>query len=195
MRKVWLGSGPDVDDTIITGEELGWSAFALIVEHLPPRGREYRVKVRIVPRDEEIIALIGRHRLLDVELFVDPEAERLAGEQGAIGEEMKERLEQDGLSFIWSFDIARLLWRGTSAALASSRSVRLKVEDLLVGQEIKGAFNEVRWLVRQLSAGLDRLGAEIDAGRAFDGGEVRIYAPGKKQKHDKKKPQIPPSKW
>jgi hypothetical protein len=109
--------------------------------------------------------------------------------------ELQEALEKEGPAFPWSLSAAKLAWRGVKALVAEQTAVRMSVGRLLEGQEIKGKFDEVRWLVKQLSGGVDKLGAQLDGAKAFEGGEIRIFAPGSKQKFDKKKPNTPPSEW
>ena len=195
MRKVWTGSGPDIGGDILNTTELGSAPLALVVEHLPPKGKEYRLKVRIVPRDGEVLALMKRHHLLDGELFVDERAKAVEKEKAEIRKAYDEGSEKHGAVYGWSFDFWATNWRGVKNLFAEQKAVRMTVEAFLHGMEIKGKCDEIRWLTKQIAGGVDRLAAELSAGKDFDGGEITVFVPGAKMKPGKKSTGTKPSNW
>lgn len=195
MRKVVFGTGPQVDDDVLSPAEIGSAPLALVVEHMPPEGNVYRIKVRIVVRDAEVLAQMRRHHLFNVELYIDRAAETLDKEKAEILKTMKEDSFKHGGVYPWSPDFFMSVWRGVRAVLADQTVVRMNLRSLLSGMEIKGKFDEVRWLVKQLSGAVDRLGAELAAGEDFDGGAIKIFVPGAKPAKPKKPGGTPPSKW
>lgn len=195
LRKVIITTPLETDD-LIEKKELGAAPFALFVEYPPPKKKDqYRLKLRIVTRDREVDELIARHGLSKVELHVDRDVLAVEAKRKALGEEVQEGLAQGGLGYIWSF--APWIAAGRSVLIWAEelRTVRVSFSTLLEGLEVTGKMQEVTWLARELTNAIDRIAAQIDTGRAFDVGELRIFAPGKKVKHEKNKPRTPPSKW
>lgn len=195
LRKVIFTTPLDTED-LVDKRELGRAPFALVVEYLPPQKKDqYRLKLRIVLRDDTVRELIARHGLSKVELHVDRDALVVEAKHKELNEQWQDGLAKGGLGFIWSLAPAVLGVQKARVMLEELRTVRVSFLGLLDGLEVTGKMQEVTWLARELTNAIDRIAAQIDTGRAFDEGELRIFAPGKKVKSEKEKPRTPPSKW
>src|SRR5207247_1252307 len=80
-------------------------------------------------------------------------------------------------------------WRQT-------RVLRLTLSHLTKGVEVKGSFDELREFERTLTSGANGLAGRITDASAFNAGEIRIYAPGRRPvKTKERKSGVPPLRW
>lgn len=199
MRRVWFSGGVSVDEGAVSAEDFGTAPFLLLVEYVPRSFGRYRLKAQVRLRDPAIAELIARHQLDRVELYVDAAADAVDERQVALGQDIDRDMQQHDMGYafmphLWIWSLLRQL----DIVYERQRVVRISLGRLLRGIEVKGSMDELSWLARELTHGIDRLAAKIDTGRAFDSNEVRIYAPGEKRKPVKGKPGTPgtpPSQW
>jgi hypothetical protein len=195
MRRVWFSKGIAGGDEMVGANDLGQAPFALLVEYVPPVKGKYRIKVRIKLRDKCVAQLIAKHALHKIDIYIDREAKDADTRQAALSKEHHANMDADPFSYLASH---RPMWtfaRKLATWVEQERTVKISFGTLLDGIEITGGMEELRRLARELTMGVDRLAAHIETGTIFDGGEVRIFAPGTRAKTPEKKPDTPPSQW
>jgi hypothetical protein len=192
MRKVWWWRGGDAPVDIVKPYEMGRAAFALLVQYLPPETRHsritYRINVRVQLRDPTVAAVIDRHRLRGLAIYVDSDAKMLATRQADLTAEFQQGIATNGAEYAWFVHRwGWLLTQKLATWLKQQRSVAISFGTLLDGIEISGEMDELRHLAYELTGAVDRLASQIETGAAFDDGQIRIYAPGDKAKPIKPK--------
>lgn len=195
MRRVIFAKRIAIGDDVVSARELGQAAFALVIEYVPPKRGHYRIKARIKPRDDEIGHLIAKHKLAELELFVDRAATAADRALEDLRTERDEGLRDKGLEYIWSHGLWWVLARQGAAWVRQQRTVRVSFGRLLEGIEVDGTMEELRHLARELTMQVDRLSAQIEAGASFDRGEIRVFAPGSRGKVEPEASRTPPSRW
>src|SRR5262245_34491859 len=107
-RVLWTRDVASGDELIGEGE-YGVAPFALLVEYVnperrrgllelfSPRSERYEVRLRVRPRNDEATALISRHPLRQIEVYVDKGAEVVAERRAALREEKETGLREHGL--------------------------------------------------------------------------------------------------
>ena len=205
LRRVWF-TKPIEADAVLAEREYGRAPFALLVEYklrpatwmaylFPGLGR-YRIKARIKPRNGEMAALIERHHLRAVDVYIDKAAEAVDKRQAALRDEVRAGFVEGVAGIRPRPDkLLTALWRWLTGYIEQQRVVRMSFGTLLDGIEVKGKMDELRWLVREMTAAVDKLGMQIEAGAAFDAGEIRIFAPGKRVKIETDRTGTPPAQW
>jgi hypothetical protein len=193
MRKVWSWRGGDAPVDIVRPTEMGRAPFALLVQYLPPKQRlsrlEYRINVRIQLRDPAVAAMIDRHRLRRLHIYVDSDAQLLVTRQADLTAEFQQGIAASGAEYAWFVHRwGWLLTRKLVTWVQQQRTVAINFGTLLDGIEISGEMDELRRLAYELTGAVDRLASQIETGAAFDAGQIRIYAPGDKAKPIKPKP-------
>lgn len=195
VKRVWGSRQVDGAGELVGAADIGKAPLALLVEHLPPHGDLYRIRLQMVVRDAAVKAAIDRHHLWDLQLHVDKSVEVLAKERDELKEKLSEGFGNDPF-YGWSLDIAALGGRAVKNWWKSQSAVEVTVGALYRGLEIKGRMDEVTWVSREVSGAIDKLSGKLIAGDNFDGRKIQIYAPGGKDKDKKpKKPSTPPSEW
>lgn len=194
LRRV-IRTTPLSPDGVVEARELGRAPFVLLVEYMPPKKGKYRVKLRVLLRDEEVAGYIARHKLAAAELYVDRAAEAVAERKKELKVEFETKLSEGGLRYIWSHEPALALGKRLLNWVEEQRAVRVVFGTLLTGIEVEGQMQEVTWFARELTNRIDRMAAQIETGRAFEDGQMQVFAPGQKDKHKPEKPSTPPSRW
>ena len=195
LRRVWFSQKENADEEVINEADFGGAPFALLVDYVPPKRGVYRVKLQVKPRDDEAMVLISRHGLKATKIFTDKAAEAADDYQAEMSSKITKDLIAQNIGYVWSH---RLVWdalRYFAGVVVKQKTVTITFGTLLDGIEIKGPFDHVRRVVREVTMAIDKIGAGIDAGRVFDIGETRIFAPGARRAVADKRPRTPPSEW
>ena len=197
LKRVWFGSGSGAaafDDD----REYGWAPFTLRIEYVELSRIRLRIRATIKLRNSEMGRLIGRYKLGSHELYRDKEAARIAEQNG---KELTEQEKGEAKGF-WQRAWNCLAtfegpWLELGAWWQRKRVLRLTLNQLTRGVEVKGNYDELREFARALTRSADDLAGRISDASAFNLGRVDIWAPGQKPKKvkEKTKASLPSVRW
>lgn len=193
LRKLWFGRAADISDDVVRPGEMGAAPFALVVEYDQDEKGRYVVRMRIRVRNEETLDVIAQHKLWDTEVYVDREAVQAAEERKALTEGRALSQDQNGAGYAFG-PLHYFLVREGWAWWKERQTVRISFRTLYEGIAVHGDMNSCARLGREISMQIDRLAAQLDTGRAFTGGQLRVYAPGNRVK-PAKGAGVSPKNW
>lgn len=195
LRRVWFSKGLNSGAGLIEEGEYGGAPFALVVEYVPPSHGRYGAKLVIIPANADVVALIDRHKLRGLTVYIDKDALAVEAHRQDLNKELSEAMNTDGVGYIWSHRLAWMTLRQLGAWVQERSVVRITFETLLNGIEINGSMEEVRRVIREVTMAIDKLAAGLETGSTFDSGDTRIFAPGTRKKKPDDKKGTPPSEW